>query len=582
MTEMSGLTLVTALLDLGRGDAECMGADNTRSPEAYWGWLLELLSLPFKIVLFVDEPTRLGVLKCLHDASIGDELLGRVEFRSLSTADLESDFEYFSDVTRLQSSAAWVRRASWLKDSPQARLPHYNPLVMSKMRLLARVAAKAQSPQEHFFWCDAGLTRTCPNMGSAGAWGTFLEQRLDRFLVVSFPYESGQEIHGFARPGMAQLCRTDHVSFVVRGGFFGGPAEAVHDVAEHYEGLLAEAFAGGDMGTEENVLTALAYRYPEKLARYELAGDGLIWPLFSALNERRVPLVVADRISGNAPAPVASVRGSTASARLPTRLDVAILTFNSTEQLQLLIDSWEGEFASVERVTVIDNSTCRETAAANLSLCLERGFNHIAADNVGVCGGRQRAAEEFAESDASHLLYLEDDMLKSSSPGYCRSGFPTTVDALVQRSLAAAVEGELELLKLCYSELFGTHERQWAWCNMSPSRQRQLHPALPAPHPPVEDSQLPRTRVEAISSLRGLPVARGDAHYSNWPHLISQAGNRHLFLEPTWETPYEQDWMVRAYELQLCGQLPSGVLLASPINHCREHYYAAAERVEHR
>lgn len=559
-----------------------MGADNTRSAEDYRQWLRDLLSMGLPTVVFTDPATSLAL-----ESSLGRETLSQAEFRHMVPEDLEQLFKHGGAVARIQKEPSWLARAPWLRSSPQALLPLYNPLVMSKVALLGQVASGASSSSRSFFWCDAGLTRTCPNLLHSRAWAEFLERRLDRCLVASFPYPSGTEIHGFHRTGMARLCRTDHVDYVVRGGFFGGPPPAIEELVERYEVILDEAFASGDMGTEENILTALAHRHPELLARFELAGDGLVWPLFAQLNEGHIKLLTADRVSGAMPDPkadtelVATPKIDNRPSSDDTTLDVAILTFNSTQQLTSLVESWREEFACARQITVIDNSTDLAVVKSNAVFCAQQGLEHMPVDNNGICGGRQRAARLFAQSNAGYLLYLEDDMLKSQLAGLCRSGFPSKVDELLPRAMKLMTEHRLDLLKLNYSELFGTHARQWAWCNMSEQRQKELQPSMPTPTAPVEDSQLPHVKLQGVRIVDGLPAACGEVHYSNWPHLINRLGNQRLFLEPDWSMPYEQDWMVRAYELQMRGELNSAVLLASPIEHRRDHYYEASERVEH-
>ena len=50
---------------------------------------------------------------------------------------------------------------------------------------------------------------------------------------------------------------------IVRGGFFGGTPAYISAVAEAYNEVLAQSLADGYMGTEENILGATYYRFPE-------------------------------------------------------------------------------------------------------------------------------------------------------------------------------------------------------------------------------------------------------------------------------------------------------------------------------
>lgn len=60
-------------------------------------------------------------------------------------------------------------------------------------------------------------------------------------------------------------------------------------------------------------------------------------------------------------------------------------------------------------------------------------------------------------------------------------------------------------------------------------------------------------------------------HYANWPMLITRRGSATLFAREV-ELP--------RHELCRRGELATGVLLASPIEHRRDHHYGAGERKE--
>ena len=68
--------------------------------------------------------------------------------------------EYYPLIQNIRTNPKWYTQAGWLKDSTQATLEMYNPLVMSKMFLLndARILDKFDS--EYLFWVDAGITNT--------------------------------------------------------------------------------------------------------------------------------------------------------------------------------------------------------------------------------------------------------------------------------------------------------------------------------------------------------------------------------------------------------------------------------------
>jgi len=77
-----------------------------------------------------------------------------------------------------------------------------------------------------------------------------------------------------------------------------------------------------------------------------------------------------------------------------------------------------------------------------------------------------------------------------------------------------------------------------------------------------------------------LPYIDGEVYYSNWPHIIGQSGNQKLFLDTTWERPFEQTWMSHIFSLTKQGKANPALLLASPINHNRVYFYEAEDRKE--
>jgi hypothetical protein len=253
---------------------------------------------------------------------------------------------------------------------------------------------------------------------------------------------------------------------------------------------------------------------------------------------------------------------------------VYVLTFNAPEQLA----SW---FASVEAVepalltrsrtrVVLNNSTDESTFSAYEQMCSRYGFEHVRLGNLGILGGRAWCARHFDEHSADDfMLFFEDDMQLHAADGHCRNGMPTRVPGFLQKALdIVRNEPGLDYLKLSYSEFYGDHRENWASRNLPEAEREKWFPAGTA------------TRVEAIRSHGGLAYAVGEIFYSNWPMIVTRAGNRKLFLDHPAATAYEQTLMVRALELQRQGTLRAAVVLASLINHNREVHYPAELRKE--
>ncbi|MCA9521121.1 MAG: hypothetical protein KC609_09115 [Myxococcales bacterium] len=248
------------------------------------------------------------------------------------------------------------------------------------------------------------------------------------------------------------------------------------------------------------------------------------------------------------------------------------ISFNLPEQLALWLASVEGADPAFLRETekfLLDNSTDPATTPHYARLCERYGFVHLRRGNLGITGGRVFCAEHFAASEHELMLYFEDDMLLVGEAGLCSNGMPRHVPGLFHklREIIANEEG-LDFLKLSFTEFFGDHRINWAYKNLDEEAQRRYFP------------QGPSTRVEAIRSHDGLAYLIGEVHYSNWPMLITRRGNQALFPGGSSLPLHEQGMMVRALELARAGELRGGVLLASPIDHRREHHYPATARRE--
>lgn len=568
------VTFVTALLDLGRGDDDAgLASSQQRNFNEYLAHFEQLLSIDAPLLIYTSVNLEPFVWRHRHPHN--------TRVHRLSQASLEEDFDGFAAVQDIRGRKDWLAQAGWLAGSPQARLAHYNPLVMSKLKLLCDGAGENPFSSDYFLWIDAGITRTCAGLVTHGGWLSVIEGLLQKFLICSYPYLGGKEIHGFPRADMARWTRTDGVRWVARGGLFGGSRELIAMVKGVYDEVLKSTLAEGLMGTEESVLTIVAHRHPEFFQRESLSEDGLLRPFFERL--------IAKGSTGNdnprellrspgAPAPLPLPRRNTAD----TSLSVYVLTFNCPEQLRLFFQSWHRALGELESLSlyVVDNSTDPACIRSNQRLCNRYGGVHIAHGNLGISGGRQFVAEHFHASGAQFMLFLEDDMLCSHTEGVCPKGMSTLVDQLLPRALAVLRKEKLDFLKLSFSEFFGSNDQQWAWHNVSEERRRQLWPDHPRRSAGLALEDMPPTHFDRQESLDGLPYAVGEVFYCNWPQLVSRMGNQRLFLETRFEQPNESTWMAHVYECSRRGQIHGGVLLVSPINHRREYFYKAEERLE--
>lgn len=562
---MSDLTIVTGIWDLGRDRA---GDGFERSFDHYTTKFAELLQADVPMVVFGDEALRPFV----RDARGGRP----TDFRPRPASHFREHFDFYHRVQEIRGDPAWLAQAPWLPKSPQASMALYNPMVMSKLFMLHDASLWNPFGTAHFAWIDGAITHTVhPGYFTDDRVFAKVERLLGKFLFVSFPYEGGDEIHGFDRAGMRRFCGEDS-RFVCRGGFFGGHIDCLAEVNEHYYQVLSSTLHEGLMGTEESVFTIMAYEEPSLYDRYELRAEdgGLLAPFFEhvkGLPEAPPPVRRAARRARRD----ADIAGKTVAGY--------VLTFNAPDQLEAALASWTRGFA-FDRLHVLDNSTDEAARCENRRIAERYGAPVLThpRGNVGVCGGRQLAAEHFDASRADYCVFIEDDMMLNApdDEGVCRNGFRRSVPGLRDVLLKIMAREEYDFVKCSFTEFYGDNKTQFAWYNVPQAFRARRWPEKP--NLPVQglDPDAPATRFEHIGTVDGVSYVDGEVYYCNWPHIVSRAGNRKMFLDTLWANPYEQTWMSHLYQLTLKGELRPAVLLASVVTHDRFHHYDAELRRE--
>ncbi len=582
---MNDITLVTGLFDIGRGQKVDQLADYQQRPfEEYLTSFERILALDAQICVYVEPQHEDFVW--LHR----DPKKTRVIIRDLDY--FRTQFPFYADIQRIRLDPVWRQRAGWLAESPQANLELYNPVVMSKMGMLNDQQLLNPFGSDRYLWIDAGLERTCGGYLDSPNWLSRIAPLLERFLFVCFPYIGSTEIHGFERDAMAKLANTDYIRRVARGGVFGGSRKYIAQANALYYRLLEQSFAQDEMGTEESIFSIMSYLKPEQYDRFEIADNGLIGPLFEALDKSHVPLIRTENL---VPGIVKVAKNSSAKdshhnftqQRDSKDLSTAcyILTFNQPRQLQMLIDSWQqqSDFFRKSKVYLIDNSTREDALQENGKICQANGFIQLlpAKGNIGICGGRQLAAELFEASTHDYMFFLEDDMmLGSPNLPVCRAGFSTWVDGLYDKLLKIMEKEGFDFIKLSFSEFYGINSDQWAWYNVPDHVRRAIWPQQSKLPEMGLAEDVPPVIFNKIATLDGLAYGSGEVYYSNWPQIVGRKGNHKMFIETKWAFPYEQTWMSHMFQETHAGRLRPAVLLASPIDHQREFHYELGERVE--
>lgn len=553
---MSKVTIVTGIWDIKR-DGLTEGWN--RNFEHYLTNLEKLLKTKDNIIIFIEEKYKSFV----EERRSLDNTL--IIIRELDW--FKSNTIMYNMIQDIRSKPEWYNQSSWLKDSTQATLEMYNPLVMSKMFLLNDAAIMDPFDSTHLVWVDGGITNT---VHEGYFWKDNVISKLDTyfniFSFVCFPYDGKVEIHGFEYKAICEYSNTE-VNRVARGGIFGGPKKDIGKINEIYYSLLYDTLSNGLMGTEESLFTIMSYKYSELIQYYNIENNGLVGKFFEDLKNDTLEVKTSSK---------KTVKGST------NKVGLYVITFNSPKQFETLIQSmldYDKDFINKPRKILLDNSTDLTTTPEYARLCKEYNFEHIKKDNLGIVGGRIWVAEHFDESDLDFYYWFEDDMFFNKNY-YCKNGFKRYVDNLYNNSLDIIKNEKLDFLKLNFTEFFGDNSIQWAWYNLPQDKRKELFPdnyTLPING---LSQNAPTTKFESIKSYNNIPYALGEIYLCNWPIVLSKEGNRKCYLETKWAHPFEQTLMSHNYQELIKGNIKAGLLLLTPTEHDRFDHYPAELRKE--
>ena len=555
---MSNITLVTGIWNIGR---EGLQEGWSRPFQHYLDKFSQLLDVDTNMIIFGDEE--------LKDFVFSKRSRENTQFIT-RPLDWFKNNEFFDMIQKIRANESWSNQAGWLKESTQARLENYNPLVMSKVFLLNDAKIMDQFNSDYLFWIDGGLTNTVhPGYFTHDKVLDKLSKHISKFSFICFPYDAETEIHGFEYNKLNSIAG-DKVTKVARGGFFGGPRDSIGDINGIYYSLLKTTLEEGYMGTEESLFSIMCYKHSDIINYFEIESNGLIGKFFEDLkndtlktkNENKV--VVTNNLDTN-------------------KVGLYVITFNSPNQLRTLIKSmteYDKDYLLKTEKFLLDNSSDESTFEEYAKLCEEHNFTHIKKDNLGICGGRQFIAEHFDTTDLDYYLFFEDDMFFFPNEGVCRNGFNRYVPNLYTKSLEIMKKENFDFLKLNYSEFYGDNGTQWSWYNVPQSVREQFWPGKN--RLPVQglDPNAPKTVYTHVLSHKGLPYTIGEVYYCNWPQLVSRPGNQKMFLDTTWAHPFEQTWMSHMYQLVKKEELYPALLLLTPTEHNRFEHYDGGLRKE--
>ena len=565
---MSNFTLVSGLWNMGREDREF--------ESHYKQKFSEFLEIDANMILFLPKELEEFVWE---RRSPSNTFIKVTELEDLKT---NLYAPHWDKTQGIRNNPEWQNitgEGGWLKTSAQASLEYYNPVVMSKMFMLHDAVLYNNFNTEYFYWMDAGITNTVPKTHLVeNKCLDNLVKYTDNFLFLSWNYDNGDEIHGFKRQGMDRHAGKP-VTFVCRGGLFGGHGDGIRQANSTYYSLLNNSLSEGLMGTEESIFAIMATAEPGTYRRFLLDDNGLIVKFTQALVEDSVQIVPID--------PNVKPQVVLSKSKLDSiKTNLYILTFNFPEQLLHTINSMKKtpEWLKKPHKVLLDNSTDKNARVEYEKIAKEYDFEYIWLEgNKGICGGRQVAAEHFEESDADFYFFFEDDMT-SNPPELdgktCRNGLRKYVHGLYDKVHRIIIKEKYDYLKLSFTEVYWDNDIQTSWYNVPQDVREKYWPDYSSLPTTGRDPNAPRTKFNKVGNVEGLAYLDGEVTYTNWPMIMSREGNRKVFIETKWNHPFEQTWMSHVFQKQKESYITAGVLLASPIWHDRIKYYKPEERRE--
>ena len=561
------LTLVTGLWNIGRP-----GRDFSHYIENF----RKFLEIPVNMFIYIPKEYEYLVWEKRSKEN--------THVRIFELDDIKNNlYQPFWDKTQqIRTNPEWLEQTGkngWLPNSPQASLEWYNPIVQSKMFMLHDAKVMNVFDTNYFLWLDAGITNTVYEK-------YFTENRcldkiipyLKTFLFLSYPYQANSEIHGFDFKAINRYAR-EEVTYVCRGGLFGGHKDFLTQANGTYYALLQGTLDEGYMGTEESIFSIMAHLEPHLYRRFALDDNGLVVKFVQALVDDQVQL---ENNSKRAHVLPKSVYNATTD-----KTSLYMLTFNFPQQIEHTLATWKANspdwLEKPHKKILIDNSTDPQARIDNKAVADKYGFEHIIMnENKGINGGRLFAAKHFQESDSDYYLFFEDDMgfYPSTETGYCRNGFRKFVPDLWKKIHEIMAKEDFDFLKLSYTEVYMDNNIQVSWYNVPQSVRTFVWPDYDQLPVSGLDPYAPRTKFDRIEVNGELSYATGEIYYANWPMIVNKKGNHKMFHETEWANPFEQTWMSYMFQETIKGNLNPAILLMSPTEHDRFDHYDGKLRKE--
>jgi hypothetical protein len=240
---MSGVTVVTALFDIGRGDLLALH-NNKRSFQTYLEWFSHLLEIECNLEVWTTADVAAIVRRRRAPETTVVHVAG---LKDLPMHDRRED---------MRRAMAWTSQGSnFLQEHIEFMLPDYNVINFSKAGLLRRAATANVFGSTRFLWIDAGAIRTA-DARPRGRWP-------DPYKVASLG-DLFLFAKDFVHRGYAEAALSDVLGFVrrhenpIRGYVFGGTGPAVVEWAARIDVATDSMLRAEAMNNDQSAMLLAA------------------------------------------------------------------------------------------------------------------------------------------------------------------------------------------------------------------------------------------------------------------------------------------------------------------------------------
>ncbi|VDM46850.1 unnamed protein product [Toxocara canis] len=248
---LSGFTVVTALLDIGRGQ----WWEYRRPLNSYYKYLDNILELRVNLMIFVDQKT----VDYIHQRrkQFRLEHLTRVIPMRLTELPLHQYIGLIEQIIDYeQNGNGW--NPAWdqsMKVHPEAKSAAYDVLVNSKSFFLYNASIENPFMTEKFVWLDAGYGHGNRAIFPPDFyWNPFLPQ--DKISLIKVTPEFDE----ITRYTINDLYRKDWA--VVSGGFLGGDRSAINRFHRFYQRLVLDLISQRLIDDDQTALVLLIQQQP--------------------------------------------------------------------------------------------------------------------------------------------------------------------------------------------------------------------------------------------------------------------------------------------------------------------------------